>query len=428
MNTPSLNRRDFLKAGAATAAVAAAASLPGGRGLFAAAAPAAPNYGGKTIPFAIQLYTVGGAFRQDPEGTLAQLASWGFKGVEFAGYPQGRDAKAVRKMLDDAGLKAVGTHIGIATMQGDALKETIEFNQIIGNTRLGVSQTNPAQALNTGGGGRAGGGRGAAAPVLIQGLTTEQINPTGMADTLTRANAAVDDARTQLNAAIFAASSDMATVKAKVDALAAAELAQANARAETIAKIQGSASKLTAEQLANLASGGRGGRGGGGPAVLAMNTPSTATKAEWEAVADIFNGIQANLRPLGMHTYYHSHPPDFNTINGVSTWEVFFDRTAKDVYMQLDLGHVGTAGRDQVELMKKYPGRANTVHVKPANGGGGKLMGDPTDGNLAKWPAIFAACEDKNVGGTEWYILEYDGGSMDQAKATAERLKQWGKI
>ena len=56
------------------------------------------------------------------------------------------------------------------------------------------------------------------------------------------------------------------------------------------------------------------------------------------------------------------------------------------------------------------------------------LVGDPTDGNLAKWPAIFAACEDKAVGGTEWYILEYDGGSMAQAEATAARLKEWGKI
>ncbi len=421
MNTPSYNRRDFIKAGAATAALAATASLPGTRGLMAAT----PNYGAKTIPFAIQLYTIGGEFRTDPDGSLAKLAAFGYKGVEFAGYPPGRDAKAIRKMLDDNGLKAVGSHIAINTMQGDALKETIEFNQIIGNIRLGVSQTNPGQALAPAGG--AGGGRGAAAPVLIQGLTAAQIAPTGMADALTKANAAVTDARSQLSAAVFAGTADMAAIKAKVDNLGQAELALANAKADTIAKIQGSANKLTSEQLAGLANPGRGGRGGGGPTVLAKDTPSTATKAEWEAVADIFNGIQAKL-PAGMHTYYHSHPPDFNTIDGVATWEIFFSRTTKDVYMQLDLGHVGTAGRDQIELMKKYPGRANTVHVKPANGGGGKLVGDPTDGNLAKWPAIFAACEDKAVGGTEWYVLEYDGGNMAQAEATAARLKEWGKI
>lgn len=421
MNTPSYNRRDFIKAGAATAALAATASLPGARGLMAAT----PNYGAKTIPFGIQLYTVGGEFRTDPDGTLAKLAALGYKGVEFAGYPPGRDAKAVRKMLDDNGLKAVGTHISIASMQGDALAATIEFNQIIGNTRLGVSSTNPGAALNP----TAGGGRGGApAPVLIQGLTAAQIAPTGMTDALTKANTAVTDARTQLNAAIFAGSADMAAIKAKVDNLAQAELALAGARADTIAKIQASAGKLTPEQLAGLANPGRGGRGGGGPTVLTKDTPSTSTKVEWEAVADIFNGIQDHLRPLGMHTYYHSHPPDFQTIDGVATWEIFFKRTAKDVYMQLDLGHVGTAGRDQVELMKEFPGRANTVHVKPANGGGGKLVGDPTDGNLAKWPAIFAACEDKNVGGTEWYILEYDGGNMAQAEATAARMKEWGKM
>jgi sugar phosphate isomerase/epimerase len=424
MNTPSYNRRDFLKAGAATAALAATASLPGARGLLAA-----ENYGPKKLPFAIQLYTVGGAFRTDPDGTLAQLAAMGYKGVEFAGYPPGRDAKAIRKMLDDNGLKAVGTHIGLNTMQGDALAATIEFNQTIGNTRLGVSSTNPGAALAAPG--AAGGGRGAAAaPVLIQGLTTEQIAPTGMADALTKANAAVTDARNQLNAAIFAGTADMAAIKSKVDNLAQAELTLAAARSDTIAKIQASANKLTPEQLANLASGGRGGGRGGaaGPTVLASATPSTATKAEWEAVADIFNGIQDKLRPLGMHTYYHSHPPDFNTVNGVATWDIFFARAAKDVYMQLDLGHVGTAGVDQVALMKRYPGRANTVHVKPANGGNGKLVGDPTDGNLAKWPAIFAACEDPAVGGTEWYILEYDGGNMDQAAATATRLKEWGKM
>jgi sugar phosphate isomerase/epimerase len=412
MNISAFNRRDFLKAGAATAAFAASASLPGMRGLLAA--EPRPNYGAKTIPFAVQLYTVGGAFRSDPDGTLAQLASLGFKGVEFAGYPQGRDAKAIRKMLDDNGLKAVGTHISIPSMQGDMLAQTVEFNQIIGNTRIGVSQTSPAAA-------RGGGGRGgAAAPVLIQGLNNAQVASTGMADVLTSANQAVTEARSQLNAAIFAGTADMTAIRARVDALAAAELTLAAARSDTITKLQASANKLSPDQLQNLVNGGRGGRGG---------VPiSTDSKADWEAVADIFNAIQDKLRPIGMNTYYHCHPGDFARIGGETAWDIFFARAAKDVYMQADLGHMGTAGIDQVATMKKFPGRANTVHVKPANGGGGKLVGDPTDGNLAKWPAIFAACEDKAVGGTEWYVLEYDGGSMEQVVATAARLKEWGKI
>jgi sugar phosphate isomerase/epimerase len=90
--------------------------------------------------------------------------------------------------------------------------------------------------------------------------------------------------------------------------------------------------------------------------------------------------------------------------------------------MQCDLGHMGTAGADQVAYLKKYPGRASTVHVKPANAA--PLLGDAKDSN--NWPEIFRACE--GVGGTEWYIVEYDGGSMDKVVKTMDVLRGWGKV
>ncbi len=31
-------------------------------------------------------------------------------------------------------------------------------------------------------------------------------------------------------------------------------------------------------------------------------------------------------------------------------------------------------------------------------------------------------------GRTEWYIVEYDGGSMEKAEKTIETLRGWGKI
>jgi sugar phosphate isomerase/epimerase len=57
----------------------------------------------------------------------------GFEGVEFAGYYNyaGR-ASELRKRLDALGLKAAGTHIGLETLQGDALEATVEFHQAIG--------------------------------------------------------------------------------------------------------------------------------------------------------------------------------------------------------------------------------------------------------------------------------------------------------
>jgi len=107
---------------------------------------------------------------------------------------------------------------------------------------------------------------------------------------------------------------------------------------------------------------------------------------------------------------------------GATVWDIFFTRANRDVIMQCDLGHMGTADADQVAYISKYPGRSATVHVKPAHAA--PLLGDTPDTN--KWPEIFKACE--SVGGTEWYIVEYDGGSMDKVVRTMDVLKKWGKL
>jgi len=61
-----------------------------------------------------------------------KIKKMGYKGVEFAGGYPSQDAKEVRKLLDDNGLKCCGSHIPLATLQGDNLEKTIEFNKTIG--------------------------------------------------------------------------------------------------------------------------------------------------------------------------------------------------------------------------------------------------------------------------------------------------------
>lgn len=87
------------------------------------------------IPVALQLYSVRDDCARDLPGTLRAVADMGFEGVEFAGY-YGYDAATLRKMLDDLGLKVAGAHVGIDTLLGDKLDESIAFHQILGNSYL----------------------------------------------------------------------------------------------------------------------------------------------------------------------------------------------------------------------------------------------------------------------------------------------------
>src|SRR6185436_11305118 len=126
MNATSISRREFLNTVAVTAVSASTLSTT----LLAKDSP-------KKIPIGLQLYSVRNECAKDLEGTVKAVGKMGYKGVEFAGY-YGRDARTLRKLLDDAGLKCCGTHIALDTIIGDALPKTIEFNKILGNENLMV--------------------------------------------------------------------------------------------------------------------------------------------------------------------------------------------------------------------------------------------------------------------------------------------------
>src|ERR1051326_6066908 len=95
----------------------------------------------KKVPVGLELYSVRKECASDLPGTLAAVAKMGYKGVEFAGY-HGRSAKELRKMLDDNGLIASGTHTPYETVLENKLKETVEFNRTIGNKFLIVPSMN----------------------------------------------------------------------------------------------------------------------------------------------------------------------------------------------------------------------------------------------------------------------------------------------
>lgn len=72
---------------------------------------------------ALQLYSIKELTSVDFLGTLKKVADTGYDGVEFAGY-FGVSSKELKKALDDYGLQAAGSHIGIAELQ-------LQLNQMI---------------------------------------------------------------------------------------------------------------------------------------------------------------------------------------------------------------------------------------------------------------------------------------------------------
>ncbi len=118
----NISRRDFLGSLGAGAALVA---VPGCcTSMCRAARP------GKV---ALQLYSIRNYITKvGLAKALADVKAIGYEGVEFAGYYNFKPCE-IKKMLDDNGLIACGTHVGRDAFSPEKYKETCEFNLGYGN-------------------------------------------------------------------------------------------------------------------------------------------------------------------------------------------------------------------------------------------------------------------------------------------------------
>ncbi|MDB5053013.1 MAG: hypothetical protein JWM44_1063 [Bacilli bacterium] len=75
---------------------------------------------------ALQLYSIKELTALDFIGTLEKVAKIGYDGVEFAGYFN-TSAKQLKKSLDEFGMQAAGSHVGIEALKND-LNQSIEYS------------------------------------------------------------------------------------------------------------------------------------------------------------------------------------------------------------------------------------------------------------------------------------------------------------
>ena len=155
-----------------------------------------------------------------------------------------------------------------------------------------------------------------------------------------------------------------------------------------------------------------------------------ADKARMSAVdtiqelADILNGAAEKLRPEGMWTGYHAHGFDFVQFEGRTAWDILFSSTDKDVVMQMDIGNCANGGGDPIAMLKKFSGRALSVHLKEHGGPPGSVIGE----GEADWDEVFRLCETTH--NTQWYVVEEggrDGIGFDVPRRSLKALRGMGK-
>src|SRR6266481_919831 len=134
---PPMNRRTFI--GTSIAATLAASAKP------AWAADTTHNID----RVGLQLYTVRAAMKTDFEGTIAKVASVGYKEVEFAGYFD-HPPKDVRAILDKNGLVSPSCHVAYDVVE-KKWPETLEAAKIVGHSYIICPWIDEKQRVEPGG-------------------------------------------------------------------------------------------------------------------------------------------------------------------------------------------------------------------------------------------------------------------------------------
>ncbi|MGQ9691047.1 MAG: sugar phosphate isomerase/epimerase family protein, partial [Thermoproteota archaeon] len=123
-------------------------------------------------------------------------------------------------------------------------------------------------------------------------------------------------------------------------------------------------------------------------------------------LAGLLNSLAEKLRDKGIRIGYHNHVSEFKRVDGETAWDIIFSSTVKDVVMQLDTGnaiHGGVSADGIIDIIRRYPGRAVTVHVKEfSSSNPNALIGE---GEM-NWREFLELCE--TTGGTEWLIVEQE--------------------
>jgi len=148
---------------------------------------------------------------------------------------------------------------------------------------------------------------------------------------------------------------------------------------------------------------------------------------------EMFNKSGELCKKSGMKFGYHNHDFEFSEkLNDQTLFDIILTKTDKAlVAQQLDIGNMYNAGAKALEIMKKYPGRFESMHVKDeikATSGNDKY--ESTVLGKGVIPVKEVIDLGRKSGGTIHFIIEqesYQGNApLDNMKEDLAMMKKWG--
>ena len=151
---------------------------------------------------------------------------------------------------------------------------------------------------------------------------------------------------------------------------------------------------------------------------------------------DVFNKSGELCKKSGLKFGYHNHDFEFKySLNGKKIYDIILEHTdPKLVLQQIDIGNMYGAGGRALEILKKHPGRFQSMHVKDEikAKNGGEMNDEYESTVLGKGILPVKEIVDlfREKGGTTEFIIEqesYQGISpLDCCKEDLKVMKGWG--
>jgi sugar phosphate isomerase/epimerase len=156
------------------------------------------------------------------------------------------------------------------------------------------------------------------------------------------------------------------------------------------------------------------------------------TREECLRAAADFNRFGETLKQHGLTFYYHTHGYEFQPDGDGTLFDLLMAKTKPEfVSFQMDIFWVVRPGHDPVKLLRKYPGRFLSLHLKDMQKGA--TLGELTGSAPKEWdvplgtgqldlPAILEAAVETGV--KHYYIEDESVGAAAQIAGSLDYLKQ----